>query len=91
MRRSGASASLSVFTFGSACNTILAAAASNSGRAGDGIDHRSHSASDSVSLIALPNPWRNSDLVNETARVRLSGLASAGNADRNWATAAKGP
>ena len=49
---------LSVLTLASECSAKFAAAAWNSGRAGDGIVHFSKSASDSSSESAFPNPNR---------------------------------
>ena len=63
----------------------MAAAAWNSGRAGEGIVHCSKSASDSSSVTALPKPKRNSFWVSETALCRLAGLPSAGNPARSCA------
>jgi hypothetical protein len=64
----------------------LAAAAWNNGRAGDGMVHRSYSASESSGVSALPKPNRNSLAVNDTALCRLAGLPSAGNPARSWAS-----
>ena len=75
---SGPRVSLSVATLASECSEKLAAAAWNSGLAGDGIVHFSHSSSDSSSDSALPKPYRNSYLVSETALCRLVGLPRPG-------------
>ena len=77
---------LSVSTFASECIEKFAAAAWNSGRAGDGMVHRSYSASDSSGVSALPKPKRNSLAVNETALCRLAGLPRAGKPARSCAS-----
>ena len=77
---SGPRSSFVVSTAACECSTKFAAAAWNSGRAGDGIVHFSNSSSDSSSDTALPKPNRNSFAVSATDLCRFAGLPSAGNA-----------
>ena len=79
----GPRAGLAVLTLAWECRTKFAAAAWNSGFAGDGIVHCSKRASDSSSVNALPNPKRNSFWVSDTALCRLAGFAKAGSAARS--------
>ena len=53
---SGPRVALRVSTFAGECSDRFAAAASNSGRPGEGIVQRSKSSADSAAEMALPNP-----------------------------------
>src|SRR6266540_3464751 len=71
VRRSGPRVAFLVLTFAGELGTKFANAAWNSGRPGDGIVQRSYSSRDSISVSALPNPYRNCFGVSETARLRF--------------------
>ena len=63
--------------------TVVSEAASNSGRPGAGIVHRSYSSSDSARLIALPNAYRNCSAVSVTALCRFAGFLNTGSVARS--------
>src|SRR5215472_2693660 len=80
---SGPRVLLPVLTLAGERGTKFAIAASNSGRPGEGMAHRSYSSLDSCPGTALPKPYRNCSAVTETARFLFAGRRSAIEATRS--------
>src|SRR3954470_18808052 len=83
MIRSGPRSGLRVFTFASVHGFRFAVAAWNSGAPGAGTAYVSYSSRASCSETAFANAYRHWSKVSGTARWRLAGLPSTGEAERS--------